>query len=79
MAIIEYAAMFLRAWMLCCIWQGLIERSKKNYEVIEKFVEQNSWISFLAKDPKIRSTTSVCLQLDLNKDQVRHYTSSADI
>jgi len=38
--------------------------------VIEKFVEENKWIDFLVKDPKIRSTTSVCLSLDLNKDQV---------
>jgi phosphoserine aminotransferase len=38
--------------------------------VLEKFVEENKWISFLVKDPKLRSTTSVCLQLDLSKDQV---------
>lgn len=38
--------------------------------MVEKFVEENEWIDFLVKDPKIRSTTSVCLSLNLTKDQV---------
>ena len=54
---------------------GLVARSVKNYKVIEKFVEENAWISFLVKDPSIRSTTSVCLQLDLSKDQVKKFTA----
>jgi phosphoserine aminotransferase len=57
---------------------ALINRSVKNYKVIEKFVEENAWIDFLVKDPKIRSTTSVCLSLDLNKDQVKKFTALLD-
>jgi phosphoserine aminotransferase len=56
--------------------QGLIKRSKANLGVIEKFVAQNDWIEFLAKDPAIRSNTSVCLVLPkLNKDQVKKFVS----
>ena len=54
---------------------GLVARSVRNYKVIEKFVAENDWIDFLVKDPKIRSTTSVCLQLALSKDQVKQFTA----
>ena len=51
---------------------GLIKRSEANLAVLERFVAQNSdWIGFLAKDASFRSSTSVCLVLKLNKDQVR--------
>jgi phosphoserine aminotransferase len=50
--------------------QGLIRRSESNLSVLEKFVSQNDWIDFLAKDPASRSSTSVCLVLKLDKDQV---------
>jgi phosphoserine aminotransferase len=49
----------------------MIKRSKGNLAVIEKFVAQHDWIDFLAKDPSIRSNTSVCLKLDLQAAQVR--------
>jgi len=53
---------------------ALISRSLANLGVLEKFVEQNSWIQFLAKDKAIRSNTSVCLTLPkLNKDQVKKF------
>jgi phosphoserine aminotransferase len=55
--------------------QGLIKRSMNNLRVLEKFVEQNDWIDFLAKDPTIRSNTSVCLTLKLNKDQVKNFVA----
>jgi phosphoserine aminotransferase len=45
--------------------------SQDNLGVIEKFVEENAWINFLAKDPSIRSSTSVCLTLDLDADQIK--------
>eukprot|EP01041_Mallomonas_annulata_P007189 gene7189-14656_t len=54
---------------------GLIDRSMKNLNVLEKFVEQNDWINFLAKDKNIRSNTSVCLTLKLNKDQVKKFVA----
>ncbi|HMB01298.1 MAG TPA: phosphoserine transaminase, partial [Spirochaetota bacterium] len=48
----------------------MIERSENNLKIITDFVQQHDWISFLAKKPETRSCTSVCLCLDLNKDQV---------
>ena len=48
---------------------ALIRRSKDNLSVIEDFCNQNSWVDFLASDPNIRSNTSVCLTLNINKDQ----------
>eukprot|EP00004_Rigifila_ramosa_P000862 TRINITY_DN10888_c0_g1_i1.p1 TRINITY_DN10888_c0_g1~~TRINITY_DN10888_c0_g1_i1.p1 ORF type:complete len:929 (+),score=215.53 TRINITY_DN10888_c0_g1_i1:372-2789(+) len=54
---------------------GLEKRTRANMEVLEKFVQQNSWIHFLAKDPAIRSPTSVCLTLDLTPEKVKTMTS----
>merc|ERR1712228_62916 len=50
---------------------GLIKRSTDNYKEIEKLVEKETWIDFLVKDKTIRSNTSVCLCLDLEKDQIK--------
>lgn len=55
--------------------KGLIARSENNMKVLEKFVEKRPWIHFLAQDANIRSNTSVCLTLDLNKDQVKKFVS----
>jgi phosphoserine aminotransferase len=35
------------------------------------FVGKTPWVSFLAKDEKSRSSTSVCLELDLPADKVK--------
>ncbi|MEK9683238.1 MAG: phosphoserine transaminase [Rhodospirillaceae bacterium] len=43
--------------------EGLIGRSRSNLDVIAKWVGQTNWIDFLAKDPAIRSNTSVCLSI----------------
>jgi phosphoserine aminotransferase len=51
--------------------QETIARSKRNLAVIENFVEQHSWIHFLAADPVQRSSTSVCLTLDLPAGKVK--------
>jgi phosphoserine aminotransferase len=51
----------------------LKKRSLDNLAVIESFVEKNDWIDFLAKDPSIRSSTSVCLTLDLTDDQIKKF------
>ncbi|MEF2072811.1 phosphoserine transaminase [Consotaella aegiceratis] len=40
---------------------ALKARANANLAVVEKFVETRPWIGFLAKDPEIRSNTSVCL------------------
>ena len=41
---------------------GLIARTRANSEAVERFVNAQDWIGFLAEDPEIRSTTSVCLR-----------------
>merc|ERR1712238_311011 len=38
-------------------------------------VEENSWINFLAKSPSTRSSTSVCLTLDLTSEQIKKFVS----
>lgn len=55
--------------------KGLIQRSESNLKVLQQFVEKNSWINFLAQDPNIRSNTSVCLTLNLSKDQVKKFVA----
>ena len=42
---------------------GLIDRSKRNAEIISEFVENTSWLDYLARDKRNRSHTSVCLSL----------------
>jgi phosphoserine aminotransferase len=42
---------------------GLIGRSDANAKVIADWVARTPWIDFLAKDPAIRSNTSVCLKV----------------
>lgn len=48
-----------------------IARSNANLAVIEDFVARTPWIHFLAKNPELRSNTSVCLTLDITEDQVK--------
>ncbi|GJQ12865.1 hypothetical protein GpartN1_g4656.t1 [Galdieria partita] len=55
--------------------QGLIARSEKNLAIIEDFVQKHSWIDFLAENKKIRSNTSVCLVLKLDKEKVKQISS----
>jgi phosphoserine aminotransferase len=52
-----------------------VRRADDNLKVIETFVADNDWIDFLAKDPKVRSNTSVCLSLKLSKDQIKKMTT----
>ena len=42
--------------------EGLRERAYANLAAVQGFVAENDWIAFLAKDPAIRSNTSVCLK-----------------
>ncbi|WP_380055278.1 phosphoserine transaminase [Falsihalocynthiibacter sp. SS001] len=42
--------------------KGLIARADANTAEVTKFVEAHDWIEFLAADPAIRSTTSVCVK-----------------
>jgi len=43
--------------------------------VVEKFVAENDFIDFLAKDPAVRSNTSVCLTLDLSPEQIKAFVA----
>jgi phosphoserine aminotransferase len=43
--------------------KGLIARSDANTKVIADWVARTPWIDFLAKDPALRSNTSVCLKI----------------
>lgn len=40
---------------------GLIARANANLAVVERFVDANPWLGFLARTPETRSNTSVCL------------------
>jgi phosphoserine aminotransferase len=42
--------------------KGLIARADANTRVIADWVARTRWVEFLAKDPAMRSNTSVCLQ-----------------
>jgi phosphoserine aminotransferase len=42
---------------------GLVARADANTKVIADWVARTPWIDFLAKDPAIRSNTSVCLKV----------------
>jgi phosphoserine aminotransferase len=42
---------------------ALVARAKGNLAAIAQWVERTPWIDFLARDPAIRSWTSVCLKL----------------
>jgi phosphoserine aminotransferase len=54
---------------------ALMKRSQENLAVLENFVSKNGWIDFLAKDPQIRSSTSVCLTVKLEKGQIKKMVS----
>jgi phosphoserine aminotransferase len=43
--------------------KGLLARADENFRVIERWTKTSGWADFLAKDPKTRSNTSVCLKI----------------
>jgi phosphoserine aminotransferase len=43
--------------------KGLIGRADENLHVIDRWTKTAGWADFLAKDPKTRSNTSVCLKI----------------
>lgn len=45
-------------------WQGLRDRSEANLAAVAAWVERTPWIRFLAREPAVRSCTSVCLVFD---------------
>lgn len=42
---------------------GLVARADSNSGVIADWVAKTAWVEFLAKDPNVRSNTSVCLKV----------------
>jgi phosphoserine aminotransferase len=42
---------------------ALIERADANFRVVANWVRGRDWVDFLAREPKTRSTTSVCLAI----------------
>jgi phosphoserine aminotransferase len=42
---------------------GLIARTRRNFEVIERWVTRTPWVDFLASRPETRSPTSICLKV----------------
>ncbi len=42
---------------------GLIRRSEANLAAVAAWVERTPWVDFLARDPRTRSCTSICLQI----------------
>ena len=51
--------------------QGLIARSQANLTAVAEAVEEHPWLDFLAKDSATRSSTSVCLTLDMPADKLK--------
>jgi phosphoserine aminotransferase len=43
--------------------KGLIARADANTKIIAEWVARTPWVEFLAKDPAVRSNTSVCLKV----------------
>ena len=50
---------------------GLKARSQANLEEVAKAVDKHPWLNFLAKDPSSRSSTSVCLTVDMEAAQLK--------
>lgn len=43
--------------------KATIKRSQENFKTLAQWVDQTSWIDYLAADPATRSTTSICLKI----------------
>ena len=43
--------------------QAMIERCQHSLRIVSDWVDQTSWIDFLAQDPKTRACTSICLKI----------------
>jgi phosphoserine aminotransferase len=57
-------------WLACLNWarsigglKALIRRADTNARVLGQWVERTPWIEHLARDPRARSNTSVCLTI----------------
>ncbi|MBS0296723.1 MAG: phosphoserine transaminase [Proteobacteria bacterium] len=64
-----YSMLTIEDWMDGLRWaarvgglEQLIRRTNENFAILSAWVERTPWIDFLAKDPAIRSQTSVVLE-----------------
>lgn len=48
-----------------------VAKAEANLAEVQKFVAENDWIDFLAKDPETLSSTSVCLTLQASVEQLK--------
>jgi phosphoserine aminotransferase len=63
-------------WLFCLDWaerigglDALIARADANAAALDRWVQSTNWIEHLAKDPAIRSNTSLCLQFTDRSDE----------
>jgi phosphoserine aminotransferase len=63
-------------WLFALDWaerigglDALIARADANATALDRWVEKAGWIEHLAKDPAVRSNTSVCLQFADRSDE----------
>ena len=63
-------------WLMALDWaeqagglEGLVARADANAAALDRFVSQSDWIEHLARDPAIRSNTSVCLRFTDASDE----------
>lgn len=64
-------------WLFALGWaeqagglEALIARADANAAAVGRWVQRSCWIEHLAKDPAIRSNTSVCLQFTDRSDEI---------
>ncbi len=55
-----------------------IQKSETNLSVVQKYVEQNNWLNFLATSESTISNTSICLTLEANPSQVKEIVNLLD-
>ena len=58
--------------------EAAIAKSQQNLSVIQHFVNSNDWIHLLAKEPDTVSSTSICLTVDADSDQVKAMIKTLD-
>lgn len=58
--------------------QATMARSSRSLEVISAFVRERDWIHFLARESSQRSSTSVCLTVDLDDAAVKAMVALLD-
>ncbi|ODS22798.1 phosphoserine aminotransferase [Candidatus Endobugula sertula] len=51
--------------------KAMIAKSKANLSIVQKFVDENDWVHFLAQALETVSNTSICLTLDATPAQVK--------